>query len=118
MSKKELSVPIVKFKGIPIVMDGEVYVVPPLSLGAMEQMQERLDDFEGGTDPKSIRTVIDATHEALKRNYPNIERDFIAENLDLGNMDEFMRAVMDVSGMNRKAIESANEAVGGEMGES
>lgn len=117
MSEEIKETPVVKFRGITVEMDGKTMVVPPLSLGAMEQMQARLEAFEGGTDPQSIRTVIDATHEAMKRNYPEITREFIAENLDLGNMEDFMRAVMDVSGMNRKALEDANKAAGVEQGE-
>lgn len=101
---------IVKYAGIKRNLGGTDYIIPPLSLGAMEVMQERLEAFQGGTDMASIKVVVDATHAALKRNYPDITRDDVAEVVDLGNMQEVMECVMDVSGLKRKSIES--EAVG------
>lgn len=100
----------VKFKGIVVILGGISYVLPPLSLAAMEVMEKELAAFTGGTDGASIRTVVDAVHSALKRNYPNIERQEVAEGLDLGNMGEVMEAVMDVSGLKRKSIEAEAEA--------
>lgn len=95
----------VKHKGIPVELGGETYIVPPLNLGAVERMQERLQNFSGGIDMESISVVIDATHAALLRNYPEITREEIIDLIDVGNMMEVFQAVMDISGLKRKALE-------------
>jgi len=106
--------PVVKVKGIPKDLGGATYVVPPLSLGALEQLQERLGSYTGDVNnPADVRTTIDA---ALKRNYPDIKREEVAELIGLENMIEVFEAVMDISGMRRKAYEAASTG-SGEAGE-
>ena len=106
----------VKFKGIPVVLAGKNYVMPPLSLAFMEEREKDLSQFSGGTDLASVKLIVDAVFSALKRNYPSIERQEVAEGLDLGNMQEMMEIVMDVSGLKRKALEAEAEAGKAESG--
>jgi hypothetical protein len=107
-----------KFQGIPLTLGGEVFVVPPLNFRSLQALQARLDKFTGGVDADSINVVIDATYEALKRNYPEFDKDSLHDLLDVANMGEVMEAVMDVSGLKRKAHEaevkeaSANPSIG------
>lgn len=84
---------------------GRVYTVPPLSLGALERLQKRIEALQGVTalDPASVKTVIDAAHSALKRNYPDMTIDEVAELVDVGNMHDVVACVMDVAGVRRKA---------------
>lgn len=105
--------PTPRVKGIPVPMGGATWIVPPLSLGTLEDMQERLASFKGGMDAESVRTVIDAAWAALLRNYPGLERTQVRDMLDVGNMEEVFTALMDVSGALRKAAE-AGEAQGAE----
>lgn len=98
---------VVKIKGIAVTLGGDSYVVPPLSLGAVEQLQDRIGAFNGDVrDKDQVATVIDAAHSALKRNYPEMTREAVADLIDLENMAEVFEAVMDVSGMKRKALEA------------
>lgn len=98
---------IVKVKGIEVELGGEILVVPPLPLGALEQLQDRLSVFKGDIrDKDQVATVIDAAHSALKRNYPDLTREDVANLIDVGNMADVFEAVMDVSGIKRKEIES------------
>ncbi|WP_337881807.1 hypothetical protein [Chromobacterium haemolyticum] len=103
---------IVKVKGVPVTLGDKKYIIPPLNLGALEQLQERLAAFTGGIDAASVGTVLDAAHAALLRNYPGITRDDVAAVVDVGNMGDVMEAVMDVSGLKRKAIEAEAAAAG------
>lgn len=104
---------VVKVKGIPMELGGQQLVVPPLSLGALEQLQERLAQFSGDvSDKDQIATAIDATHAALRRNYPEITREQVADLVGLDNMIDVMQAVMDVSGLKRKASEQGGGAQG------
>lgn len=100
---------IVKIKGIPFDFGGEVLVIPPIALGALETMQDELQSFSGDLSRKSVSTVIDATHAALRRNYPEITRERVADLLDAGNMMEVMQAIMDVSGLHRQQLEDAGK---------
>lgn len=109
---------IVKIKGLVINLAGTDYVVPPLSLGALEQLQDRMADFTGDiSDPKQVATAIDAAHAALRRNYPELTREQVADMIDVGNMIEAFEAVMDVSGTRRKEAEAAAAAGGAKPGE-
>jgi hypothetical protein len=107
--------PVVKVKGIPYTFSDRVLVIPPLSLGAMEQLQERLSVMkEDLADPEYIGTVIETVHAALKRNYPDMTREEVADMIDLANMQEVMTCAMDVAGLKRKALEAGQ---GDEPGE-
>lgn len=97
----------VKVKGITLLLGGEQMVMPPIALGALEQLQDRIAVFNGDVaDVKQIGTVIDAAHAALRRNYPDITREQVGDLLDVENMGDVFAAVMDVSGMKRKALEA------------
>lgn len=90
-----------KVKGVEFEFaDGSVFVLPPLSLGAVEVLQDRLMQFRGGLT--GTDTVIDAVFMALQRNYPDITRDRVAFDLiDLDNMNAAMEVVMNVSGLSK-----------------
>lgn len=88
-----------RIKGTEIEFpDGQKLIVPPLSLGAVVVLQERLQEYDGAS-LKSVAVVIDALTMALNRNYPEITKEQAAEMVDLSNMNEVMLAVMSVSGM-------------------
>ena len=87
--------------------NGEELVIPPLSLGALEIVQEDLSAFDGTMSSKSVGAVVLAVHLALQRNYPDMTAEKVkSELLDLSNMSEVMQAVMDIGGLLRKAQEA------------
>lgn len=90
--------------------NGAGLIIPPLNLKALESLGDGLSNIESGNALSQLRVVVDATYLSLKRNYPEIEREEIAEMIDLGNMVEVLQCVMDVSGLKRKAQEAAEEA--------
>lgn len=79
-------------------------VVPPLSLGALELLQERIAKLpeQHATDPAAIATFIDCLHAALGRNY-EISREQVAELLDVSTMFDVFDKVMDIGGVRRRA---------------
>lgn len=117
-----------RFKGITLTFaEGEKdveRVVPPLNFRSLQQLQTRLEQFSGRADPASIDLVVDCLHHALARNYPaefpiqteggldSVGREKVRDMLDLENMMAVMEAVMDVSGLKRKAKEA--EAANGD----
>lgn len=96
----------VKVKGISFAFNNfDVLVIPPIAIGQLEQLQQRITEVNGNAaDAKQISTIIDATYAALQRNYPEITRDKVGELIDISNMDDVFACVMDVSGMKRKAL--------------
>lgn len=97
----------VKVAGVAVTLNGQEYVIPPIALGALEQLQERIGRFDGSAqDIQQVSTVIDCAHAALRRNYPDMTREQVADLIDIGNMMEVFEAVMDVSGLKRKAQEA------------
>jgi len=95
-----------KFKGIKAFEDRPDLVVPPLNFRSLQELQGRLQSFQGGIDAESMELVLDATTAALQRNYPDMTRDEVIDLLDVGNMGEVMEAIMDVSGLKRKRLEA------------
>lgn len=97
----------IKFKGIEIDIGDQRLVCPPLSLSTIEEMRDRLEAMNGVDLQGKVATVIECAHAALKRNYPDITRQQVAEGIDLGTMEDVMLAVMDVSGVERKRRQEA-----------
>lgn len=97
----------VRFKGIEFELGGDIYVVPPIALGDLEVLQDRLAKFEEfRLDSESARLIADVAHRALRRNYPDMTLEQVSELVDVGNATELLGAVMDVSGMRRREIEA------------
>lgn len=95
-------------KGITMTLaDGKAYVIPPLTLGALEDHQETLAQVGTELSPAVVSTLIDVALSALKRNYPGITRSDVGNLIDVENMGDVFLALMDVSGLRRKAQEEA-----------
>lgn len=90
----------VNVPGIEYQFPGKKLIIPPLSLGDLEQLLERINRvMAGNMDKDAIATVIDATHGALRRNYPDMDRQEVAGLLDLRNMRDVLNVVMGASGL-------------------
>ncbi|MFH4324854.1 hypothetical protein WAJ71_20140, partial [Acinetobacter baumannii] len=51
-------------------------------------------------DPSDFALVVDVAHGSLKRNYPDITREFVAnELLDVGHVNAVFETVMGASGL-------------------
>lgn len=101
---------VVRVKGIPVDIGGTILIVPPLSLGALEQLHEPLNRFTAESfNMANVVVVVDAAYAALKRNYPDLTRQEVADGIGLENMNDVLEAVMDVSGLKRKEKEAAGE---------
>jgi hypothetical protein len=80
-------------------------VVPPLNFDSLRTLQDKLKAW--GTEPstESLSTLCDALGHALRRNYRNVPLWLIAQSIDVENMAALMQALMDISGLRRKAYE-------------
>ncbi|MDO7501848.1 hypothetical protein Q5X76_14340 [Acinetobacter baumannii] len=82
-------------RGSTIIIDGQPFVFAPLSLGAVEKLLPALQAFK----PDDVGSVIDVAFKSLKRNYPDITRDDVADMIYMDQLTEVMEAVMSVSGL-------------------
>lgn len=88
-------------RGTPLKIDGQTIVFAPLSLGSIEKLLPALQSFQ----PNDVSTVIDVAHKSLKRNYPNITREDVADIIYMDQLADVMQAVMSVSGLAEKPKE-------------
>ena len=86
-------------KGIETDIGGTKFTVPPLSLGAVERFQDKFAAPTGSD-------IIDISLAALRRNYPALTRDELAELIDVENVQRVMEAVMQISNL----VPTAGEA--------
>lgn len=104
---------VIRVKGIELDIGGTTYIVPPLALGALEMLLPKINAFNttdgGGLNLDDVRVVVDAAHAAISRNYPDVTREQLAQDIGLENMYDVMQAVMDVSGLRRKQMEKEKE---------
>lgn len=114
--------------GIPVVLGGATYILPPCSLATLKRHSAGLDKFAkaGGQfelSSESVDLILAVITEALARNYPDITADAVAEHVGVDTMTDLFQATMDVSGLIRKSYQ-ANAAAGtaaqggGTLGES
>jgi len=106
------------YPGIERELGGKTYVIPPLSLGQLRRLQKKLEQWSGDFDDKSVAVCVETVQCALSRNYPDITEDQVAEFIDVGNMFDLMQAVMDVSGLLRRAEEEKKALAGTSTGTS
>lgn len=115
-------------KGIPIQLGGSTYVLPPASLATLEVMSAQLDKVNaafsrgGNFSMRDLLFISDFAAACLRRNYPDIDRNLVAEHVGLDNMLEVMQMCLDASGLMRKQLETSTQGAasqeGGTLGES
>ncbi len=118
-------------KGVRVELGGSTYILPPATIATLEDFSERLDALNAKlTQPAHFQygdlgVVADFVHACLLRNYPDMQRRFVAEQVDLGNFQDIMKACYDASGLLRRSQEqedakqaSAAAQEGGTLGES
>lgn len=99
-----------KVKGVRYDFGGGVeYVIPPLNLRSLEHLGEKLNNIDGSDMLTQIKTIGEAAHLAIQRNYPEVTKEQVDELIDVGNMLDVMACVMDVSGMKRKSQEAGDQ---------
>lgn len=82
-------------RGTVLAIDGKDWYFAPLSLGALELLLPKLQNF----NEQDLGTVIDVAHKSLKRNYPEITRTEVADMIYMDQLQDVMGAVMSVTGL-------------------
>lgn len=103
--------------GVEIELDGEKYVLPPLTLGQLRggvrdkmRLNDELIEQNKFWEALDIKAQIIA--EALRRNYPDLSDEDVAGMIDLRNYDRAWEIVLGGSGFQsqarREAIDNQN----------
>ena len=97
-------------RGNPLKINGQVWIFAPLSLGAAEQLMPKIQNF----NPSDFALVADVAFKSLKRNYPDITREYVADELlDVGHVNDVFETVMVASGL----VYTGDEPQEGDSGE-
>lgn len=74
---------------------GQTWIFAPAPLGTLERFQEQLS-----SNDVPVSVIVDMAHICLKRNYPEITREYVSDELlDMGNMEEVLSLVTKTSGL-------------------
>lgn len=93
---------------------GQTWIFAPAPLGTLERFQEQLS-----SNDVPVSVIVDMAHICLKRNYPDITREYVSDELlDMGNMEEVLSLVTKTSGLEytgtgKPAGESSGNKLGG-----
>lgn len=115
-----------QFEGVGVTLCNVTYILPPCSLATLKRHAKGIDVLQKSSfdfSEASVDTIISLVFEALRRNYPDITPEFVAEHLGLDLVMETFQAAMDVSGLIRKshkanAAASTTAQEGSTLGES
>lgn len=95
-------------EGVEIVLGGRTLTLPAIPLVAMPRAQPF---FSGSADPMTDagyqQALVDIVYLSLKRNYPDIEPQFVADNVDLANFTTLITAIMIANKLKAPAVEEA-----------
>ena len=83
--------------GVSMEIGGLCWVIPPLSLGSLEQLQGRLSKLHHENIHEQIGLLIDTALAALQRNYPSLTRETVALMVDMHNATDIFAAIMNIS---------------------
>lgn len=97
-------VPTVDKGGVWVRMGDKSYKVAPLNFKTLREMAPLLTALKAAKDgelPTAAQTdaLCSIAHASIRRNYPAITLDEVAENLDFGNFLSVLNAVMGASGL-------------------
>lgn len=94
--------PDVKFKGVPLFMNGQDYIIPSLSLKQVEDNYDLLASagaaLKTATIVDTFKTYIPVIAMAVRRNYPDVTEANLWEWLDLSNFSDALIIVQTRSG--------------------
>lgn len=89
-----------KIPGTEVEMGGRKFVVPPLNLDGIQEIEPYLDKI-GSKDLKvreQLANAIPIIWTALRRQYPEMTKEDVSALVDLGNFHYVLAAVVSVSG--------------------
>lgn len=88
--------------GVKVLMAGQEYILPPLTLGSLKRLGNKLNtlgSLQSIPNEEQCQVMCELVHASLVRNYPDVTIDTLYDMLDLGNLSHVFQAVLGVSGV-------------------
>lgn len=79
------------------------YIVPPLNLRGVKRAQVLIPALAREGDPAAVDAAVEILHLAVARNYPEVTREQLEDEVDLGNLNQLVEAVLAIAGFHPKA---------------
>lgn len=79
--------------GQPLQLGGVTYTVPAMSARISRQYWDRLMALQRGEEPDPLTLVSEVLLLTLRRNYPEIDADLVADAVDMDNMQAHLARV-------------------------
>ena len=90
-------------RGNSLEIAGKKWIFAPMALGDLERYLPVLQEFK----PTNMPELIEIAYRSLRRNYPNITREYVADELlDLG----YVRPVLDIVSLSSGLLERQGNA--------
>ena len=86
-----------KIDGVAITLAGEAYTLPPLPLARMPKIKTLMNGGDSMSE-EFVNALVDAIWWSLQRNYPDIVREAVSDNVDLKNWKIVLDAFMNTNG--------------------
>lgn len=98
--------------GVEIELAGEVYTLPPLTLGQlraglMDKMRKNDELIANSEYWEALQIKAEVITAALQRNYPDLSQEDVENMLDLRNYDKAWEIVLGGSGFRAQATRDA-----------
>lgn len=95
-----------KVDGKIIKLGGIEYVLPPLPLIKMSKVSLLMQGGDIMREGDYVNNLIDALLWSLQRNYKDLEKEIVSENLDMSNFKTIMDIFMEVNGFKTPEVQS------------
>lgn len=93
--------------GKKIPLGDREFTVPPANFGTLLAFDEMKKTYQPG-DTEYTLGMIDFIHSTIKRNHPDVTREFMLEHLDPRTMKEAFDAIAESAGMTSGEAQAGN----------
>ena len=96
--------------GVEVKVGVKKYVVPALNFKQIRTLMpkiQQLTDIGATMSDEQIDNVFTVIQAAMSRNYPDINKEFLEENIDMNNVRPIINAIMGQSGLVKTSGEAA-----------
>ena len=99
-------------EGITIRIGTKDFVVPALNFKQLRQLMPKIKNMAvvgAEMTDQQMGEVVEVVHAAVSRNYPELNKEYLDENIDMNNVRQIIAAIMGKSGL----VKTSGEATAG-----
>lgn len=97
-------------EGVAIKIGAKEYIVPALNFKQLRLLMPKIKGMvaDGASmSAEQMDDVFTVIQAAISRNYPEINKEFLEENIDMNNVNPVIKAIMGQSGLVKTSGEPA-----------